>query len=138
MKTKRFLPVELSDEVLASRADDLAKEVMKLREVEAEKASANRVFNQTIKAHDMIIDALARTVETGTEDQEVLCEWVWHSPKRGMKQLVRLDTSEVVEEFDMTDGDKEKAINELSILPGLLEVTVSNVRVGGKAIEHTQ
>jgi hypothetical protein len=55
-----------------------------------------------------------------------------------MKQLVRLDTSEVVEEFDMTDGDKEKAINELSILPGLLEVTVSNVRVGGKAIEHTQ
>lgn len=120
MKVTRILPCELSERELQERSDELANEVAKLREVEAEKREVMREFGDRIKAHDLVIDSLSKIVRDRSEEKEVPCLVVWNAPKRGMKQIIRLDTNEVVDELDMTDNDKQRAADEQQLpLPGL-------------------
>lgn len=76
-----------------------------LEQAQADKKSVVADFSARIKSHEAKIVDLAGKVSNGYQVKEVTCEWRFHSPKDGLKQLFRLDTGESVEIADMTSTE---------------------------------
>lgn len=114
----RHLPVELTDDERLDLSIELSEKLNELEEIEAEKKEANATFKLKTDALESQVSRLGKSVRTGTEEREVECRWVHHSPVRGMKSLIRLDRqgdSAVVEEREMTDYDRAQAALELQL-----------------------
>jgi hypothetical protein len=105
--TYRILPVDLREDELFSAGTQLAEETTELQSIEDEKAASAKEFSDKIKATRSNMARLATMIETKQENRSVPCEIVMHSPVKGLKSIVRLDTGETVDEMDMTDRDKE-------------------------------
>ena len=106
---KKMLPCELTDAEVLDIATEMSQKLEELDNVEAEKKAAAANFKLLTDALESEISIMAKSVRTKTEEREVDCEWVFNLPVPGMKQLIRLDTEEVVDEKDMTDMDKQMA-----------------------------
>ncbi len=100
------LPVQLTEEEKASIAAELAIEVRQHKEIDDEKKEVMADFNARLKQKELIIRVLAHKVETGTDERQVMCEWAYHSPERGHKELIRQDTFEVVTVREMDEYDE--------------------------------
>jgi hypothetical protein len=105
--TYKLLPVELREDEILSAGEQLAEETGSLKKIEEEKAEAAKQFSDSIKATRLNMERLATMIETKQENRSVPCEIVAHSPVKGMKSIVRLDTGDTIDEMDMTDRDKE-------------------------------
>lgn len=91
----------------------LSEKLQELAELEDERKAENARLKLKMDALETEIAILAGNVKAGEEDRQVECELVYHSPVRGMKQVIRLDTMEPIEESEMTDADKRQAADLL-------------------------
>ena len=105
----KVLPVELSDVELIAKGEDLAAELAALEEAEAAaKADAQR-HKETQAGIREKIRKLRKEIEERSEDREVLCE-ERIDRVRGVAQVVRLDTGEVVSERKLELADLQEPL----------------------------
>lgn len=97
----KSLPVKLTPEELAVRADELAVKVRELEEHETAKKEAARQMKDEQDRIEFAVSRLARIVRERSEDRDVDCEWQRNDARRTM-DLVREDTGAVVEYRQMT------------------------------------
>lgn len=116
----RNLPVKLSEDELAGKAQELAESVAaeeKLREdfaawedtmKQAKKARMGRIAI----AHDDTVN-LGQIVETGVEDRDVACSWLYTKEAAYLK---RDDTGELVQVRDLRADEKQAVIGEEAVV----------------------
>lgn len=107
-KIKQFLECQLSEFEILERGQELALKEQELQGQKDELKATQTAMKEGIKSTETVIQKLSKDIINKTEEREVECEWVMHSPVKGMKQFIRLDTQEVIDEYDMTDRDKER------------------------------
>lgn len=112
-KQTLMLPVHLTDSEKLEMAQQLTERLQSLNELEEERKREAQRLKFQMDAEETQVDYLARCIREGKEDREVECEIVYNLPVRGMKQVIRMDTMEVVDEKDMTDNDKRRAADLL-------------------------
>lgn len=112
-RIERMLPCQLSEAELQEVAKDLAKNVSEYNALEEEKKQVTRDYTERLQMIDTIQRNLAKIVDAGTEERQVMCEWDYHSPERNQKRLIRQDTFEVVEVLPMNDRDHEAYAAEM-------------------------
>lgn len=112
-KQTKMLPCLLTPDERIDSAVILSTKLQELSELEEQKKAEAAKFKLLMDALELEIEVLAHNVKTGTEDRPIECELVYNFPKRGMKSLIRLDTKETIEEWEMTDADKRDAANQL-------------------------
>lgn len=102
----RQLPVKLSQAEVLTKGRLAAKTELALGKLEDEKAESARKFSDDIKRKRKELDVLASEVDTGTEIRPVRCELVprW---SEYMVDVVRADTSEIVESRPMTHAERQ-------------------------------
>lgn len=103
------LPVPLTEEAQLQLGELLAKECVKVSELEAEKKENAASFNEELKERAVEISRLASILQAGEEvrpvkikDQLVVEDnQVW---------VVRLDTGEVLEKREATSQDRQSSL----------------------------
>lgn len=116
----RFLPVTLTEEVLAERAQQLADSVRE----EEEKREAFAAWEDTMKqakkahlgriaiAHDDTVK-LGEIVESGKEEQDVKCTWLYTADSAFLK---RDDTGELVQVRQLREDERQAVIGEAEVI----------------------
>jgi hypothetical protein len=116
----RTLPVKLTEEELATKAQELAESVAneeKLREEfagwedsmkQAKKAKQGRIHI----AHDDTVN-LGEIVETGVEEREVACTWLRTA---SAAYLRRDDTGSLVRVRELLDSERQAVIGETEVV----------------------
>jgi len=95
-RIERKLICELSDSELQTRSASLADTVTTIDQVKAARTQAMKEFKDVIAGHEERQRELSRAIRTGQEERLVACVVNYHSPVEATKQIVRLDTGEIV------------------------------------------
>lgn len=103
----RSLKCKLTSSQLLEAGRKLAQECQTLDEIDSNKATVVAQFNAQKKEVSARKERLQSIISTGCEVREVECEAVLHSPTRGYKTIVRLDTHEEVDQQPMTQADMQ-------------------------------
>lgn len=106
----RTLLCELSDEERRDYGIKLAVTLDDIEKVETEKKASNDHFKNRIAGLAANADELKRTVATGKEWREVECEVELCKPDSEHKQIVRLDTFEVIATEWMTSDEMQPSL----------------------------
>lgn len=114
-KEYRHLKTHLSQPEIADAAGDLARVVVEIQDVEAEKKAVNADIAGRLESLKKRQNATADLVRHGFREKRTECEWLFECAgidmngakviHPDMKTLVRLDTGSVVEVRAMTDED---------------------------------
>lgn len=114
------LPVKLSEEELAVKAQELAESVAHEEEMREAFAAWKSTMDEAAKAKKAgIYLAHAETVrlggivETGVEDQDVPCIWLYSKTSAFLK---RTDTGELVQVRDLREDEKQAVIGEEAVV----------------------
>lgn len=111
-KTQRRLRVPVDRErraVLADEAAEINKRLDKLRADESGLKDRLKTVRADMESETEKISTKLRIVADGDEEVTVDCEWREHAD-RPFKQLVRLDTAEVIEEQPLDPDEMQRAI----------------------------
>ena len=100
MKTKN-LPVQLKEEEIKVKGEELAKTIDAHTKLEDEKKKITADFSKRLKESSADIRRLAKVVETGKENREVIVNHEYY-PKEGVCKIFREDTGDLVETRAMT------------------------------------
>lgn len=113
----RILPCELSDIELIAKGEDLAAELTALEEAEAEAKADAQKHKETQAGIKDKIRKLRKAIEERSEDREVPCE-ERIVRERGVAQVYRLDTGEMVSERKLELDDVQADIfGETNVIP---------------------
>lgn len=119
-KVERMLPVVLTDADILDMSESLGKKLLELKEAETERKALANAAKMKCDALASEVSNLGKCVREKLEERPVECEWTYHQPRPGMKQLIRLDTAEIIDERDMSDKDKQRAADLKQLrIPGL-------------------
>lgn len=115
----RILPVALTAEEIAVKGVGLAEAVdaadQQRREIERAKANwsaTHKALKVELEKREEECSALARIVESGQEEQEVGCSWVY-ALAAGWAFLVRNDTGEKVDERELDGEERQVDLTEV-------------------------
>lgn len=108
-RTSRSLRVELSEEELGRKAQALAAELHALDELRERHKAERAAMKEAEGLQADAVKILGVDVRTRSELRDVECEWIADFP-RGLVELVRLDTDEVVAERPIEPRDRQLAI----------------------------
>lgn len=116
----RNLPVKLSEDELAGKAQELAESVAAEEKLREEFAAWEDTMKQAKKAkqgriaiaHDDTVN-LGQIVETGVEDRDVPCSWLY---TKEAAYLRRDDTGELVQVRDLRPDEKQAVIGEEAVV----------------------
>lgn len=106
-ETLRQLRVNLTDKERIELGRQLAQSSQKLETIAEDKKASMAQFKADESAAQAKIATLSQQIANGYRLDAVRCEWLLDTPEVGKKQLVRLDTKEVLETLDMNDADKQ-------------------------------
>jgi hypothetical protein len=110
-KEVRTLPVFLTQEEKSVRGSKLAELTMKIASIETDKKSAMADFTKKRKEAEKERDAVARVLNEEKEYREVAVAIV--NADNGLnKQIVRVDTGEVVETRPATEDERQATLFE--------------------------
>lgn len=134
----RNLPVKLTEDELAGKAQELAESVAAEEKLREEFAAWEDTMKQAKKAkqgriaiaHDDTVN-LGQIVETGIEDRDVACTWLY---TKEAAYLRRDDTGELVQVRDLRADEKQAVIGEEAVVQ---EPTFEDFRLWGGAYEST-
>lgn len=98
---------ELTDSERRDYGIQLATTLGDIYSLEVEKKRMNDSLKDRMGGLQAKADSLRTLVETGQEFREVECETRLGVPDDKHKQIVRIDTGEVVSTEEMTDDDKQ-------------------------------
>lgn len=108
----RLLPVKVEDSERLEIGITLSELIAKREGVDAEAKEVAQRFKDDLTYMRTQINHMAQVVETGVENREVKCHWLYHTPDRGNKSLYRDDTDELVEIKDMVEADYQMLADE--------------------------
>lgn len=97
----RFLPVKLTEVELIERAEEMAAAELELEQLQLERSDLAHRMGEARKRRAR----LAHTIDLGTEDRTVCCEWHEDFAKN-VWRLKREDTGEEVDTRPMTATDR--------------------------------
>lgn len=103
---KMFLSVKLTNSEILEYSKELARENNAAQQAEDNKKAAMSQLTSEINMHKAVIGKFATAISTGEEMREVECEYRF-SDEPGYKELVRLDTFQVVRSEMLTDADRQ-------------------------------
>lgn len=107
-KSSEYLRRDFTPTELASESQTLARVTQELAMLEEQKKKITSEISASIKAKQTEVLDASRRVSQGYEYTMVDCEWHFDQPELGLKQLVRMDTGEVVREAVMSDEEKQQ------------------------------
>lgn len=96
---------ELDDVELGHRAQALSLTTLRIDEVEAEKAGANKEFKEELDQLRKGARKLSLTLRSRTETRPVQCIVEYNSPTPGSKRIARKDTGEFYRDEPMTPDE---------------------------------
>ena len=102
----RKLKCQLTDDDILDRGRALAKAEHDYQAIEAEKSAVNKDFKNQLTAVASRIDLLANAIRDKEEERDVPC-LIEDNPARMVKQVIRTDTHQVVEEYSMTEAERQ-------------------------------
>lgn len=116
----RHLPVKLTEEELAAKAQELAENVAKEEELREEFAAWEDTMKQAKKAkqgriaiaHDDTVH-LGEIVETGVEERLVVCTWLYSKETAFLR---RDDTGDLVHARQLRDDERQAVIGEAEVV----------------------
>jgi hypothetical protein len=113
----RTLPVTLTHPELLARGEALALERWERNQVDAARKASGAGFRERLEDHDAEIDRLAGIVRDKAEPRPVECKSV-RDQGRGVIEVTRLDTGEIVESRVMSELERQTRIFEPDEEPG--------------------
>ncbi len=102
----RTLPVELTDDELLQRGDELARAIQAVREEERHQKAQREAMKDALASLQGDCARLAQVVRERAEPRSVGCRIV-HDYAANAVQLVREDTGEVIESRAMSDHERQ-------------------------------
>lgn len=103
-------PVKLTPEEIVEHGDSLAKANIDIEQVEKELANVKKQYASKTAALEASISSHSMFITTKEEWRDVECQWQFDF-KKGIKDLVRLDTGEIIEsQIKVTDNDRQKML----------------------------
>ena len=109
MAISRKLPCSLTDEDILDRGRQLANANHDKAQIEDEKADANRDFTKSINSIAGRITELTNAIRDRVETRDVEC-YIENDHSRLKRALVRRDTGETVEEYEMTEAERQGSL----------------------------
>jgi len=107
----RSLPVLLADDEIKILGETLARKDREKRNLEAEKKLNAQSFKDKIDTLDEDMRSLATTIRDGREYRPVECREEFNY-ERGIIEVMRVDTGEVVEQRRMTESERQGKLFE--------------------------
>jgi hypothetical protein len=116
---KRELPVFLTEDELAAKAQELVKVIAETEAAEGKLKLESSMAREDIKELRKKSSRLAATVRNKTECRQVSCAWEIDYLS-GIRNLIRTDTGEIVESRTLTVEERQQKLplpegTELSI-----------------------
>lgn len=100
----RLLPVQLTEEEIKVKGEELAKDIKEHRDLELEKKAAAADFSKRMKTSSDNLLKLAQIVESGKEDREVPIKKEFDT-RKNLCRITRLDSGDLVEARPMTEDE---------------------------------
>jgi len=89
---------------------ELAEATNELTAIEEDKAQIVADFKHRTSAAEARIGVLSNKLRSGYEFRDVECEVRFDTPEKGQKQVVRLDTDEIVATNPMSEEEKQREL----------------------------
>lgn len=106
----KLQPVQLTEAEVLKHGEELANANSDLAQAERDKKSVVSEFTSKIAGYETAIERHTKFIQTKQEWRDIECQWRFDFDA-GTKQLVRLDTHEVLEsEIKVTDNDRQKML----------------------------
>ena len=103
-------PVKLTPDEITEHGDSLAKANIDLEQVEKELANVKKQYASKTAALEASISSHSMFITTKKEWRDVECQWQFDF-KKGTKEMLRLDTGELLEsQIKVTDNDRQKML----------------------------
>lgn len=112
-KTKPDRHIEMSlrhtftEKETLALARTLAEKNNELNQAEEEKKSVTSQLKAKIDGISARVTEVSTKITTGYEYRMTKCTVKYHTPRPGMKRLIREDTNDVIEDAEMTDAEKQ-------------------------------
>jgi hypothetical protein len=100
--------VDLSESEINTKAQELSQLMVEFEEVEEEKRAATKEYSDELKGLRAKMRTTSKVIREKKELRPVACEVRFHYPMVGMKQTVRLDTNEVIEQEKMSPAERQE------------------------------
>lgn len=107
----RTLPVRLTQAELLERGEALALERFARNHCDADRKATATAFKEQLEVFEAEIDRLAGIVREKAEPRPVECRSL-RDQARGVVEVMRIDTAEIVESRVMTDLERQTRIFE--------------------------
>ena len=108
-KSERSLKVTFTPEQRQEMSISMASKYGELEQAELNKKNATAQHTSVITEHKAAIRSLATKVNDGFEFQPIKCETITDY-KKGTVKTTRLDTSEIIEERELRDDEKQPTL----------------------------
>lgn len=107
-KISLSLRCNLTDQEKIAAGKELAETTNRLTELENDKSRVVSDFKAKITAEEAQVAMISNKVRSGYEFRDVECVVTYDTPKPGQKEIVRLDTKEVVRVEQMSEAEKQR------------------------------
>lgn len=111
----RNLPCVLTGQEIGDKARFVAISMQEYSKLEEEAKESAAEFKSRLKGIRERMDKESECVSTGIEHRGVQCIWEFY-PARGEKELIRLDTGDVVQVKRMSDEELQVALPMMDAL----------------------
>jgi len=109
-KIKRTLKYEFTEAETREMSHDLARSIQESKSVEDALQSVKADFKSKLEALSATINQLSTLINNGYEHRLIDCVVEFNVPKDGMKRVIRLDTSEAVDERPMEPEEMQEPL----------------------------
>jgi hypothetical protein len=109
-KSTRNLPYRFTDEELLGIGKELAERTEQLTALESDKKRVVSDFAAKIAGKESDISVLTNKIRSGYEYRELPVTEVMHTPKPGLKQIIRDDDGKVAGEERMTNSELQEEL----------------------------
>ncbi len=106
-----LLRCELTDSEMADAARELARSNQRCASIEQQKKEVDSQLKAEIEAEKTKIARISSLINTGSEYRNIECRVDLDLPDPGKKTTYRLDTGEEVSVKNMTDADRQMALD---------------------------
>jgi hypothetical protein len=110
-ETKRTLKYEFPDPEKLEMGKEMAQLDRDIKLLEEEKKSTVSGYVSRINEKEARRTRLSNNIADGFDHREIECEIKYNSPKDGVKQVIRKDSKEVVEEISMTPEELQEEMD---------------------------
>jgi uncharacterized coiled-coil protein SlyX len=106
---QRSVPVKLTQEEYVEKGKQMSREQNEMTSLTARLKEVSTDFKAKIAQKEATINSLSITISNGYEYREIDCRYEYR-PKDGKKDVIRLDTFEIIGTESMTKQDFQEQL----------------------------